>query len=256
MAVIDKWQAPAARHHLAPSPMPIIAHFVAVSVIGLILMAVEALLEVARRIDAFVAGIGGWYVPAAFGAGLILLLAVLVRSGKRSERRDLLRVAPHQVDGRIAAAGAEYRRAAEAPERAAAELAADRAPLFWDAIEAAETALDGCANTLLATERMTDRYNDEVPAHKLKIPELDQLPPQALSRTRDLMGEQARIAQEALAVPVFAGVYEPRRAAAQQAQANAELMTALGPILDETERTADSADGARRASKRAAGDWF
>ena len=33
-------------------------------------------------------------------------------------------------------------------------------------------------------------------------------------------------------------------------------MTALEQIRDEAERSADSAEGARRASKRAAGDWF
>lgn len=240
--------------------MPIIWLFVIAFVVGVIMMVVEFVQAVAEGIDALVANIGGWYVAAAFGAGLILLLVVMVRSGKRSERRDFLRAVPHQIDGRIAEAGAEYRRAADAMERATAELAANRAPLFWDEIGAANTALTACAQTLMETDRMIEQYNDEAPGHKLKIPELDPVPAQAWSRTRDLLHEQARIAQEALAVPVFAGVYEQRRAAAQlheqQAQANAELMTALEQILDETERTADSADRAHRASKRAAGDWF
>lgn len=240
--------------------MPFIALLVVASVIGLIMMAVEVLLEIARGIDARVAEIGGWYVPAAFGAGLILLLIVLVRSGKRSEQRDLLRAIPHQVDSRIAAAAAEYHQAAEALKQAVAELDAKRAPLFWDQITAAATALMECAETLVDTDRMIDRYNDEAPAHKLKIPKLDPVPSLALSRTLDLMGEKERIAQEALAIPVFAGVYEQRRAAAllreQHAQADAAVMSSLERIIEETERTADSAEGARRASKRAAGDWF
>ena len=240
--------------------MPIIWLFVIAFVVGVIMMVVEFVQAVAEGIDARVADIGGWYVAAAFGAGLILLLIVMVRSGKRSERRDFLRAVPHQIDGRIAAAGAEYRRAAEALERAAEELAANRAPLFWDEIGAAETALNECAGTLLETEQMVDLYNREAPAHKLKIPELDPVPPQALSRTLDLAGEQLGITQNALAIPAFASVYEQRRAAAQlreqQAHANAELMTALEQIRDEAERSADSAEGARRASKRAAGDWF
>ena len=35
---------------------------------------------------------------------------------------------------------------------------------------------------------------------------------QALSRTLDLMREQVKITQDALAVPVFANIYEQRRA--------------------------------------------
>ena len=240
--------------------MPIIGLLVILFVVGVIMMVVEFMQEVAEGIDARVADIGGWYVAAAFGAGLILLLIVMVRSGKRSERRDLLRAVPHQVDSRIAAAAAEYRRAAEALDQATAELAANRAPLFWDQIAAAATALMECADTLVETDRMIDRYNDEAPAHNLKIPKLDPVPSLALSRTLDLMGQKERIAQEALAVPVFAGVYEQRRAAAQlreqQAQADAAIMTALEQIRDDAERSADSAEGARRASKRAAGDWF
>lgn len=42
----------------------------------------------------------------------------------------------------------------------------------------------------------------------------------------------------------------------QQALANQEFLSALEQIHDEAERTADSDEGARRASKRAAGDWF
>lgn len=240
--------------------MPIIWLFVIAFVVGVIMMVVEFVQAVAEGIDARVAEIGGWYVAAAFGAGLILLLIVLVRSGKRSERRDFLRAVPHQIDGRIAAAGAEYRRAADALDRAAAELAANRAPLFWDEIGAANTALNACAETLMETDRMIEEYNDEAPGHKLKITELDPVPPQALSRTLDLAGEQLGITQNALAIPAFASVYEQRRAAAQlgelQALANQEIMTTLEQLREETERTADSAEGARRASKRAAGDWF
>ena len=81
-----------------------------------------------------------------------------------------------------------------------------------------------------------------------------------MSCTVDLMHEPARIEQDALAVPVFANIYEQRRAAAQlreqQAQADAAMMTTLEQVLEETEQTAESADRARRASKRAAGDWF
>ena len=239
---------------------PIIAIFILGSIAGLIMMAVELVVNVAAAIDAFVADIGGWYVAAAIGAGLIVLLVMLVRSGRQSERRDLLRAIPHQVDGRIAEAAAEYRQAADALKQAVAELDAKRAPLFWDRIEAAGTALAECAEILLETEQMIDRYNDEAPGHKLKIPAIDPVPREALSRTVDLMREQARITQDALAVPVFASIYEQRRAAAQlreqQAQADAAMMTTLEQILEETEHTAESADHARRASKRAAGDWF
>ena len=240
--------------------MPIIWLFVIAFVAGVIMMIVEFVQAVAEGIDARVADIGGWYVAAAFGAGLILLFVVLVRSGKRSERRDLLRAIPHQIDSRIAQAAAKYRRAAEALNQAVAERDAKRAPLFWDQIEAAATALMECAETLVETDRMIDRYNDKAPGHKLKIPKLDPVPSLALSRTLDLMGEMERIAQDALAIPVFAGVYEQRRATAQlgelQALANQEFMTTLEQIREEAERTADSAERARRASKRAAGDWF
>ena len=85
--------------------MPIIWLFVIAFVVGVIMMVVEFVQAVAEGIDARVADIGGWYVAAAFGAGLILLLIVMVRSGKRSERRDLLRAIPHQIDGRIARGG-------------------------------------------------------------------------------------------------------------------------------------------------------
>ena len=65
---------------------------------------------------------------------------------------------------------------------------------------------------------------------------------------------------EIIVIPAFAGVYEQGRAAAQldelQALANQEFMSALEQIREEAERIADSAGGARRASKRAVGDWF
>ena len=47
--------------------MPFIALFVALAVIGWIMIATESLLEVARRIDEFVPEIGGGPVPATFG---------------------------------------------------------------------------------------------------------------------------------------------------------------------------------------------
>ncbi len=239
---------------------PIIAIFILGSIAGLIMMAVEFVVNVATAIDAFVADIGGWYVAAAISAGLIVLMVLLVRSGRQSERRDLLRAIPHQVDGRIAEAAAEYHQAADALKHAVAELDAKRAPTFWDWIEAAEAALAECAGILLETEQMIEEYNDEAPGHKLKPTEIDPVPQPALSRTLDLMREQVKITQEALAVPVFANIYEQRRAAAQlreqQAEADEAVMATLQQILEETEHTAESADRARRASKRAAGDWF
>lgn len=45
---------------------------------------------------------------------MIVLLVLLVGSGRHSERRDLLRAAPHEVDGRIAEAVTEDRQAANA----------------------------------------------------------------------------------------------------------------------------------------------
>ena len=42
----------------------------------------------------------------------------------------------------------------------------------------------------------------------------------------------------------------------QQAQADEAVMATLEQILEETEHTGESAHRARRASKRAAGDWF
>ncbi len=74
---------------------PIIAIFILGSIAGLVMMAVEFVVNVATAIDAFVAGIGGWYVAAAISAGLIVLMVLLVRSGRQSERRDLLRAIPH-----------------------------------------------------------------------------------------------------------------------------------------------------------------
>ncbi len=239
---------------------PIIALFLLAFIAGLVMMAVEFVVNVATAVDAFVAGIGGWYVAAAISAGLIVLMVLLVRSGRQSERRDLLRAIPGRVDGRIAEAAAEYHQAADALKQAVAELDAKRAPTFWDRIEAAETALADCAGILLETEQMIEEYNAEAPGHKLKPPEIDPVPQQALSRTLDLMREQVKITQDALAVPVFANIYEQRRAAAQlreqQAEADEAVMATLQQTLEETEHTAESADRARRASKRAAGDWF
>ncbi len=107
---------------------------------------------------------------------------------------------------------------------------------------------------------MIEEYNDGAPGHKLKPAEIDPVPQQALSRTLDLLREQVKITQDALAVPVFANIYEQRRTAAQlreqQAQADVAATATLQQILEETEHTAESADRARRASKRAAGDWF
>ena len=167
---------------------PIIAIFILGTIAGLIMIAVDFAVNVATVIDAFVAGIGGWYVAAAIGAGLILLLVMLVRLGRQSERRDLLRAIPHQIDGRIAEAAAEYRQDADPRKQAVAELDAKRAPLFWDRIEAAETALAECAEILLETEQMIDRYNDEAPGHKLKIPELH-VQRRDIGRRSDTMSE-------------------------------------------------------------------
>ena len=83
----------------------------------------------------------------------------------------------------------------------------------------------------------------------------DPVPWQAWSSTLDLMAEQVSITQDALAIPVFADVYEQRQAAShlgeQQTLANQELMAVLEQIREETERLVDSAERARRASNRA-----
>ncbi len=64
------------------------------------------------------------------------------------------------------------------------------------------------------------------------------------------MREQVKITQDALAVPVFANIYEQRRAAAQlreqQAQAGEAVMATPQQLLEETEHTAESARRARR----------
>lgn len=82
----------------------------------------------------------------------------------------------------------------------------------------------------------------------------DLVPLLAVNCTLNVMAEQVGTTPDALAKPVFTGVYKQRRTAAQlgeqQALANQEFMVALEQIREETERTAD------RASKRTAGDWF
>ena len=208
--------------------------------------------------------IGGWpgvfLIAGAVIGGVIALKVVLARAAAIK----VLRAMPAEVDALMANARTlssvdpvAFLRAMEA------EYAAGRAPTFWEIYDKAAVHLCDLVETLERAHDIARAYQEGADKYKLVPTTIivedgdDQL------MVDGMRNGLVKVRDAALTNTNFALVYEQRRQGQEiqaQQQAMRRELAAVGETanaaLEVSLQASDDARNARRAAKRASGDWF